>query len=77
MTEQEAKVMDALNRYHPSIVSIAGVYNGQFPADTTAPEVIDAVTVAVPLRVFMVMAAVCAKALDDGAHAAVSEEPTI
>jgi hypothetical protein len=76
MTEQEEKVFTALKHYHPSIVSIAGVYNDQFPAATTPPAVVDAVTVAVPLRVFMVMAATCTKVLADDAAQAPAAEPT-
>lgn len=74
MTEQEDNLLTELKRYQPSITRIANVYSDQYPPDTTPLEVVDAVTVPVPLRIFMVMAALCEQLVEDTAPA---EEPTL
>lgn len=57
--EQIEALIPALRRMVPNIMQVGSLYNQQYPADKTAPEVLDAVTVAVPYRQFMVMAGVC------------------
>jgi len=57
--EQNKLVMPMLRKYAPQIVEVAKLYNDNYPISTTPPAVIDAVTVALPLRHFMVMAAMC------------------
>jgi len=52
-----------LRSMYPSIVQVAKMYNDAYPHESTAPEVLDAVTVAVPLRTYMVMSALVAQTL--------------
>lgn len=56
--DQIKALMPILRRYLPQIVEIATLYNKTYPVDTTPPEVVNAVSVVVPLRHFMVMSAV-------------------
>lgn len=57
--EQTAKLMPALRQMMPSIMGMGKLYHETYPADKTPREVVAAVTVAVPLNIFMVMAGVC------------------
>ena len=77
MSEHEEKIIATMQHYYPAVVEIAGMYNNQYPAASTPGEVIDAVTVAVPLRLFMVMSAVCGKVIADMAALVPAEEPTL
>lgn len=56
--EQINLLLPMMRRLLPQIVEVATLYHKNYPADTTAPEVVDAVTVAVPLRHFMVMTSI-------------------
>jgi hypothetical protein len=56
-------LIPTLRAMYPSIVQVAKMYTDAYPLDKTAPEVVDAVTVAVPLRTFMVMSALVAQTL--------------
>lgn len=60
---QQPSVLEALRSMHPRIVEVATMYAAAYPHEKTLPEVLDAVTVAVPLRVYMVMAAVATQTL--------------
>jgi hypothetical protein len=51
-------MMPVLHKMLPQMVEVAALYHRNYPADTTHPSVIDAVTVAVPLRQYMISAAV-------------------
>lgn len=62
MSEQTT-LIPTLRSMYPNIVQVAKLYSDTYPHDKTAPEVIDAVTVAVPLRTFMVMSALVAQTL--------------
>ena len=64
-TTEQPSILDALHGMHPQIVNVAGIYANAYPYDKTSHEVLDAVTVAVPLRMFMVMAAVATQALQE------------
>lgn len=54
--EQLDKLKTMARHMLPHIVQIGQMYNEAYPHATTAPEVISAVTVAVPLREYMVLA---------------------
>ena len=51
--------MPMLRKYMPQITEIAILYNKTYPVASTPPEVVNAVTVSVPLRHFMLLSAVC------------------
>jgi hypothetical protein len=53
--EQNRVIIPMMHRLLPPIVQAAALYHQLYPLDKTAPEVVDAVTVAVPLRHFMLM----------------------
>lgn len=61
--DQSARLMPALLKLMPRIHTVAQLYHNTYPVDKTAPEVVDAVTVAVPLRDFMIMTAYCSNAV--------------
>ena len=63
--DSKGSIINALGSMHPQIVQVAAMYTNAYPHETTAPEVIDAVTVAVPLRTFMVLAAVATQVLSE------------
>jgi hypothetical protein len=69
----QTSLIPTLKSMYPNIVQVAKLYNDTYPHETTPPEVIDAVTVAVPLRTFMVMSALVAQTL--AASAAVESAP--
>jgi hypothetical protein len=56
--EQIDTLLPLMRRMLPGIVEVAQLYHKNYPVMTTLPEVVDAVTVAVPLRHFMVMASI-------------------
>lgn len=62
---QQPNIIEALRGMHPQIVQVATMYTTAYPHERTLPEVLDAVTVAVPLRTFMVLAAVATQALQE------------
>lgn len=62
---QQPNIIDALRGMHPQIVQVATMYTTAYPHEKTLPEVLDAVTVAVPLRTFMVLAAVATQVLHE------------
>ena len=64
-TTEQPSILDALHGMHPQIANVAGIYATAYPHEKTLPEVLDAVTVAVPLRTYMVMAAVATQALQE------------
>ena len=66
-TTEQPSILDALHGMHPQIANVAGIYATAYPHDKTSHEVLDAVTVAVPLRMFMVMAAVATQVLQEHA----------
>lgn len=70
-------VRGALRSMHPQLVQVATMYNQAYPADKTAPEVLDAVTVAVPLRTFMVLAAIATQVLQEDSAKVPHEEPVL
>lgn len=57
MTETDSRVRPGVVGVYramlPQLVELAELYHARYPADKTPAEVIDAVTVAVPLRFFM------------------------
>lgn len=57
--EQVDVLIPLMRRMLPQIVEVAQLYHTNYPVNKTLPEVVDAVTVAVPLRHFMVMASIC------------------
>ena len=57
--QQIEALMPVLRKVMPSLVTVGAAYNKAYPYATTSPDVLDAVTVAVPLRQFMVMTGVC------------------
>jgi len=57
--EQKATLMPALTKMMPALMAQGAMYHKAYPVKETLPEVIDAVTVSVPLRHFMVMVAYC------------------
>lgn len=67
-------LIPSLRSMYPNIVQVAKMYNDAYPHESTAPEVLDAVTVAVPLRTFMLMSALVAQTLA-AANAAAPAEP--
>lgn len=56
--EQIDTLLPLMRRMLPQIVEVAELYHTNYPVNKTLPEVVDAVTVAVPLRHFMVMASI-------------------
>lgn len=56
--EQIDTMLPMMQKMMPSIVEVATLYHKAYPINTTAPEVIDVVTVSLPLRHFMLMAAI-------------------
>lgn len=56
--EQIDSMMPALHKLLPQIIEIAKLYHHNYPAETTSDDVINAITVAVPLRHFMISAAI-------------------
>lgn len=62
-TPKPLGILNTLRGMHPRIVEVATMYTTAYPHDKTPPEVIDAVTVAVPLRAYMVMAAAATQVL--------------
>ncbi|MHB1097969.1 MAG: hypothetical protein ACYCZR_00310 [Burkholderiales bacterium] len=62
---QQPSILNALRSMHPQIVQVATMYSTEYPHEKTLPEVLDAVTVAVPLRTYMVMAAVATQVLHE------------
>ncbi len=57
--QQIAKLMPAMRKFVPSIITVANSYHKAYPVDTTDPAVLDAVTVSLPYTHFMVMAGIC------------------
>lgn len=57
--EQIDTLVPLMRRMLPQIVEVAQLYHTNYPVNKTLPEVVDAVTVSVPLRHFMVMASIC------------------
>ena len=57
--QQIAILLPVMRKLMPGIIKVANAYDTTYPADKTPAEVFDAVTVAVPLRHFMVMAGIC------------------
>jgi hypothetical protein len=71
-------IRTALRSMHPHIVEVATMYNNTYPVASTLPEVVDAVTVAIPLRTFMVLAAIATQVLqEENAKKVPHEEPTL
>jgi hypothetical protein len=66
-------LIPTLRSMYPNIVQVAKMYNDAYPHESTAPEVIDAVTVAVPLRTFMIMSALVAQTLAAATPVAAAE----
>lgn len=62
-TNEHPSIFSALRAMHPQILEVATMYTAAYPHEKTAPEVLDAVTVAVPLRTYMVMAAIATQVL--------------
>ena len=56
--EQIDTLIPLMRRMLPQIVEIAQLYHTNYPVNKTSAEVVDAVTVALPLRHFMVMASI-------------------
>lgn len=56
--QQIERMADELAKYGKQVIEIVQVYGTTYPPATTAPEVIDAVTVPVPYRLFMLMAGI-------------------
>lgn len=54
--QQIESVLPRALKMAPSVVALAKAYNDAYPPDKTPVEVLNAVTVPVPLTVFMVMA---------------------
>ena len=67
--EQLAILKPQLLKVAPKIVAIGQMYQSAYPLDKTDAKVLDAVTVAVPLRIFMVMAASVTALITDDARA--------
>lgn len=53
--EQNAKLMPALRKSVQDLMEVGVMYQKAYPVGTTPSEVVNAVTVAVPLRHFMVL----------------------
>lgn len=53
--EQLAKLLPMLRNMMPSLIAVGTMYEKTYPTKTSLPEVLDAVTVAVPLRQYMVL----------------------
>lgn len=79
--EQIDAMLPMMQKMMPSIVEVATLYNKAYPLASTLPEVVDAVTVSLPLRHFMLMAAivtnlcVIAKEKEDAATTTKTEVP--
>lgn len=56
--EQIEKLLPAAQRMAGHVLQVGALYNKKYPLDTTPPEVLDAITVAVPYRQFMVMSGI-------------------
>lgn len=67
--QQLAILKPQLLKVAPKIVAIGQMYNNAYPLDKTDAKVLDAVTVAVPLRIFLVMAASTMALITDDARA--------
>jgi hypothetical protein len=65
MTRQEQidYLLPPMRKMAPDIINIAAMYNKAYPPATTSGDVLDAVTVAVPYRHFMVMASIAVNTL--------------
>jgi hypothetical protein len=61
--DESVDLKPALLRLYPQIVEVAKAYAEAYPPDSTAAEIVNAVTVAVPLRTFMVLAALAGQVL--------------
>lgn len=55
--EQLDKLKPMLARCMPELAQLANIYTKRYPLASTAPEVIDAVTVSISLRSFLVFGA--------------------
>lgn len=56
--EQIERLLPLARSQVSHVVGAARAYNAAYPVDSTPAEVVDAVTVAVPLCIYMVMAAI-------------------
>lgn len=61
--ENSRRLIPALHKAMPNIMALGAAYHKAYPVDTTEPAVVDAVTVSVPLRHFMLMAAFTSNAV--------------
>jgi hypothetical protein len=56
--QARAELVKTFTPYAPSIMQVVALYRKQYPPETTPAEVLDAVTVPVPLRAFFVLASI-------------------
>jgi hypothetical protein len=56
--EQIALLVPELRKHSPQLLQLGMLYHQRYPWQTTAPEVLDAITVAVPYRLFMLLSGV-------------------
>ena len=60
MEDEVEMISDTVNHWSGFITNTVNKYMEVYPAETTNSEVLDAVTVAIPLKCFVSMAAACA-----------------
>ena len=57
--EQMKFLATEFKKFAPNVLHVGKLYQKQYPFTDTNPEVIDAVTVSIPLRQFMLMSSIC------------------